>query len=177
MNVEELDLILKKQKNEYSIKSLEENFNTNNDLVNIKIHCHFAENDHKDKLNFKKIEKIIDSGIFLSKNKSSKKYELEIVSKGDFFLIYTHLNMFKIDKLDIIHIGIREDRGNNQEIIFDLKNINSEIKIKLHSMQEYKVENLLNISVVYSFKEEKILEFLFSELYEYIERKNSANYL
>lgn len=177
MNVEELDLILKKQKNAYSIKNLEENFNLNNDLMNIKIICHFNENDHKNKLNFKEIEKIIDSGILLSKNKSNKKYELEIVSKGDFFIIYTHLNMFKIDKLDIIHIGIREDRGNNQEIIFDLKNINSEIKIKLHSVQEYKIENLLNISVVYSFKEEKILEFLFSELYEYIERKNSATYL
>jgi len=173
----EFDLILKKQKNAYSIKSLQEKFNKNNDLVNIKIHCSFDENDHKNKLNYKEIEKIIDSGILLSKNKSNQKYELEIVSKGDFFLIYTYLNMFKIDKSDIIHIGLRKDIKDNNEIFFELKNINSEICMKLQSVKAYEIENLLNISVVYSFKEEKIIEFLFSELYEYIERKNSATYL
>lgn len=150
-----------------------------NNLLNIKIAVRISGINYDDNPDFKKFKNITDRILSLSKDKSKDNYKLEIVSKGDYFLIHREKSMFKIDKSDIIYIGISKNkmRSDSNVLIFDLKNKTNEIEINLDINQCTEYYKSLTVEVEYSFKEEKILEFLFSELHEYIERKNSALFL
>lgn len=148
-----------------------------NDLINVTINVSFSGNSYIYKPEFKKIKESIDSSLSLSRDKSNENYELEIVSKGDYFIIYIEKSMIKIDKSDIIKIAIIKERTGYDVLVFELKNKDNRIEIMLKSNQKYEYNSSIRVDVLYSFKEDKILEFLFSELYEYIERKTNSTYL
>ncbi len=149
----------------------------NNDLINISVTVSFSGSSYMPNPEFKKIKTSIDNSLSLSKDKSNDNYELEIVSKGDYFIIYIERSMIKIDKSDIIKLGIMKDKSGYGVLTFELKNKDKKIELMLKSNQIYEYHSSIRVDVLYSFKEDKILEFLFSELYEYIERKTNSTYL
>lgn len=112
----------------------------------------------------------LNKSLFLCKEKNNEIYNNCIISKINYFLIKRKNEIIKIDKSDIIRVTAFQER-----IIFLLKN--NEIIIDLNRLiYDYKInDKYVKIPILYNYQ--KIIDFFYEEIDEFIDKQKFINSL
>lgn len=112
----------------------------------------------------------LNKSLFLCKEKNNEIYNNCIISKINYFLIKRKNEIIKIDKSDIIRVTAIHER-----IIFILKN--NEIIIDLNRLiYDYKINDKY-VKIAISYNYQKIVDFFYEEMEEFIDKQKFMNNL
>ena len=141
------------------------NFNPfiNLEKIDVKINRKYS------KINVENLCKKLKDVVNLTKDINGNKTLSEIISFQDMFIFKTYNSIIQINKNDIFEINLSKISDNNIQII--LKNNLNKIEIFLdHLCYNFNIDNL-DVTIHFSYDKEKLKDFLFDEIKEYISEK------